>query len=107
MNREKSSVLPIAEVVHVAVAVIVDAAGRVLIARRAAQRHQGGRWEFPGGNDAPGEATPAALARELEEEVGIEVKLSCLLFRIRHVYPDRSVLLFVWRVNAFRSEARG
>lgn len=107
MNREKSSVLPIAEVVHVAVAVIVDAAGRVLIARRAAHRHQGGLWEFPGGKVEPGEAALAALARELDEEVGIEVKQARPLIRIRHDYPDRSVLLDVWRVNAFRGEAHG
>src|SRR3569832_571866 len=107
MNREKSSVLPIAEDVHVAVAVIVDAAGRVLIARRAAHRHQGGRWEFPGGKVEPGEATHAALARELDEEVGIEVKQARPVSRIRHDYPDRSVLLDVWRVIAFRGEAHG
>ena len=90
-----------------AAAVIVDGQGRVLIAQRAAHRHQGGLWEFPGGKVELGEAARAALARELEEEIGIEVTRARPLIRIRHDYPDRSVLLDVWRVTGFRGEAHG
>lgn len=88
-------------------AVIVDGQGRVLIAQRAAHRHQGGLWEFPGGKVESGEAARSALARELEEEIGIEVTRARPLMRIRHDYPDRSVLLDVWRVTAFGGEAHG
>jgi 8-oxo-dGTP pyrophosphatase MutT (NUDIX family) len=57
----------------VAAAVIRDASGKILIARRADTQHQGGLWEFPGGKVEPGEAVEAALARELQEELGIVV----------------------------------
>ena len=93
--------------VQVAAAVIVDRAGRVLVARRAAHRHQGGLWEFPGGKLEPGETARAALSRELREEVGIEVTAARPLIRVWHAYPDKTVLLDVWRVNAFRGEAHG
>ncbi len=52
--------------VHVAVGVVLDESGNILIARRAIDSHQGGLWEFPGGKVEPGESLPAALARELE-----------------------------------------
>ncbi len=90
-----------------AAAVIVDARGRVLIARRPARAHQGGRWEFPGGKLEAGETPPQALARELDEELGIQIQRPRPLIRLRHDYPERSVLLDVWRVAAWRGEAHG
>lgn len=98
---------PGAKVLHVVVGVIVDARGRILIARRPAHRHQGGLWEFPGGKMEAGESALAALRRELDEEVGIRVERARPLIRVRHDYPDRSVLLDVWRVGAFGGEAHG
>ena len=53
--------------VHVAAAVIRGADGRVLIAKRPQDKHQGGLWEFPGGKVEEGEAVERALARELEQ----------------------------------------
>ncbi|HEY0634525.1 MAG TPA: Nudix family hydrolase [Gammaproteobacteria bacterium] len=95
------------EILHVAVAVVVNEAGRILIARRPEHLHQGGLWEFPGGKVEVGETVPAALARELREEVGIEVRRARPLIRIPHSYPDRHVLLDVWRVEAFEGTAHG
>ncbi|MGE0080934.1 MAG: Nudix family hydrolase [Thiohalomonadaceae bacterium] len=92
---------------HVAAAVIRDGAGRVLIAERPAHLHQGGLWEFPGGKVEPGEDVRAALARELEEELGIAVRACSPLIRVRHRYPDRNVLLDVWEVSAFAGEPHG
>ncbi|MGB4246473.1 MAG: NUDIX domain-containing protein, partial [Pseudohongiellaceae bacterium] len=48
-------------VVHVAVGVVVDPEGKVLIALRPEQAHQGGLWEFPGGKCEPGEPVEVAL----------------------------------------------
>lgn len=92
---------------HVAAAVVVDGEGRVLIAKRAEHRHQGGLWEFPGGKVEPGEAVREALARELHEEVGIDVVSARPLIRIPYDYGDRRVLLDVWRTDAFHGEAHG
>jgi 8-oxo-dGTP diphosphatase len=95
------------EYLHVAAAVVVDSAARILIARRHDHLHQGGLWEFPGGKVESGESVPAALARELNEELGIRVKQARPLIRIPYRYPDRNVLLDVWRVEQFEGEAHG
>lgn len=96
-----------ADVQHVVVGVIENAAGAVLLTRRPAHVHQGGLWEFPGGKVEPGEDPVRALARELEEEVGIRIGCAHPLLRVPYRYPDRAVLLDVYRVPAFRGEAQG
>ncbi len=93
--------------VHVAAAVIRGVDGRILIARRPEDKHQGGLWEFPGGKVEAGEAVSVALARELEEELAIRPTASRPLIQIRHDYPDKQVLLDVWEVTAFTGEPRG
>ncbi|WP_369958792.1 Nudix family hydrolase [Pseudomonas benzenivorans] len=93
--------------VHVAAAVIRAADGRVLLARRGEDQHQGGLWEFPGGKVEAGEAVQTALARELEEELGIRPTAARPLIQVRHDYPDKQVLLDVWEVSAFAGEPHG
>lgn len=93
--------------VHVAAAVIRGADDQVLIAKRADEQHQGGLWEFPGGKVEPGEAVQAALARELQEELGIRVEAARPLIQVQHDYPDKQVLLDVWEVSAFTGEPHG
>jgi len=63
--------------------------------------HQGGLWEFPGGKLEQGESPGQALERELLEELGIKVGAARQLIQVRHDYPDKSVLLDVWRVEDF------
>ena len=92
---------------HVAVGVLTDANGRILIARRPPELHQGGLWEFPGGKVEPGETLQCALVRELKEELGVTVKATEPLLEIRHDYGDREVFLDVHRVIAWQGEARG
>jgi len=87
--------------IQVAAAAIFDASGRVLIAQRPAHVHQGGLWEFPGGKLEPGESSEKAMERELQEELGIGVGSARQLIRVRHDYPDKSVLLDVWRVEDY------
>ncbi|TBV16198.1 Nudix family hydrolase [Stutzerimonas kirkiae] len=93
--------------IHVAAAVIRSADGRILIAKRPLDKHQGGLWEFPGGKVEAGESVEAALARELVEELGIRVTRARPLIQVRHAYPDKQVLLDVWEVSAFEGEAHG
>jgi 8-oxo-dGTP diphosphatase len=92
---------------HVAVGVITDNHGQILIAKRCRHRHQGGLWEFPGGKVEIGECVVDALRRELQEELGITVESASPLIKITHSYPDRNVLLDVWHVDRFRGEAFG
>ena len=77
---------------RVAVGVITNAAGEVLVARRHDHLHQGGLWEFPGGKVAAGESVEEALARELHEELGIRVEHAVPLVIIEHDYPERQPL---------------
>lgn len=93
--------------VHVAAAVIRGLDGRVLIARRPDDKHQGGLWEFPGGKVEEGEAVHVALARELKEELGIDVEQARPLIRVQHDYSDKHVLLDVWEVSAFSGAPHG
>ena len=90
----------------VVAAALYDVAGRVLIAQRPPGRHQAGRWEFPGGKVAPRESEAVALARELREELGIEVAASRPLLRLQHSYPDRRVELSLWIVERYRGSPR-
>ncbi len=82
----------------VAACALVDADGRVLIARRPADKTLGGLWEFPGGKVEAGEPPEATLIRELHEELGIEVDPACLapLSFASHAYDDFHLLMPLW-----------
>ena len=93
--------------IHVAAAAVFNEKGEVLIAKRHDHQHQGGLWEFPGGKIQEGEPVEEALARELHEELGIDIEAPRPLIRVRHDYPEHSVLLDVWRVEKFSGEPHG
>ncbi len=93
--------------IHVAAAVIRRQDGRILIAKRGNDQHQGGLWEFPGGKVEAGEGVRAALDRELQEELGMRPTAARPLIQVRHDYPDKQVLLDVWEVSAFAGEPHG
>jgi 8-oxo-dGTP diphosphatase len=84
-------------VLVVAVA-LVDADGRVLIARRPEGKSMAGLWEFPGGKVEAGETPEAALIRELGEELGVTVKPACLapLTFVSFAYDDFHLLMPLW-----------
>jgi mutator protein MutT len=67
--------------------------GKLLITQRHPHAHQGGLWEFPGGKRHEQETFEECLARELQEELGIEVQVGPLLERITHHYPEKTVHL--------------
>jgi 8-oxo-dGTP diphosphatase len=95
------------DLIHVMVGAIVDPAGRVLVTKRPDHVHQGGLWEFPGGKLESRESPERGLARELAEELGIQVHASRPLIRIRHDYGDRHVLLDVRHVGAYSGVPAG
>jgi len=80
---------------------------RMLIAERPVGKPYAGYWEFPGGKIEANESARAALARELHEELGIEVIAARHLFNHTYTYPDKTVSLEVWLVNEFRGEPEG
>ena len=65
-------------IVLVAAAALVDRDNRVLLAQRPPGKSMAGLWEFPGGKVEVGETPEEALVRELDEELQIEVCLTCL-----------------------------
>lgn len=91
--------------VHVAVAAIVNQSHEVLISKRPESAHQGGLWEFPGGKLEAGESVTEALVRELNEELGIQLKRFRPLIKLEHHYTDKSVLLDVWKIDHYEGEA--
>ena len=95
------------ELIHVAAAVIYNELGQILIAKRPDDKHQGGKWEFPGGKLDTGETAKQALKRELDEELGIQIIDSQPLISIQHDYGDKSVLLDVFSVTLFSGKAYG
>lgn len=95
------------KIVHVAVAVIRDADGRVLCTQRLPHQHLAGLWEFPGGKVEAGELLADGLRREIHEELGIVTGAIAPLLRIEHRYPEKTVLLDTWRVLDWRGEPQG
>jgi 8-oxo-dGTP diphosphatase len=95
------------DIVHVAVAVIVNKNNEVCISLRHKNAHQGGLWEFPGGKVEQGENIKQALAREIREELDLEIKQSRPLITINHVYHDKAVCLHVCKVILYQGEATG
>jgi 8-oxo-dGTP diphosphatase len=95
------------DALHVAVGVILNDSGKILITKRAPGSHQGGLWEFPGGKVEPGESLEQALSRELQEELGIVVGRTSPLLQVPHDYGDKAVLLDVCVVWEFSGCARG
>ena len=87
--------------------VITDARGRVLLARRTPGRELAGLWEFPGGKVDPGETPEAALARELAEELDIEVEVGAPLIAVPHQAPSRLLRLDVRQIKAWRGKPKG
>jgi len=93
--------------VHVVAAVLRDARGRILLARRTAGRDLAGAWEFPGGKVEPGESPREALDRELHEELGIRVLDAVPLVAVPQAYPDKRIVLDVYTVDDYEGTPRG
>lgn len=93
--------------VEVAVAVVLRDDGAFLLGQRPAGKVYAGYWEFPGGKIERGEAPLAALARELYEELGIEVERAYPWIVRDYDYEHATVRLRFYRVVQWRGELRG
>ena len=90
--------------IEVAAAILERRDGAFLLAQRPAGKVYAGYWEFPGGKVEPGEAPAAALARELHEELGIDVRLAYPWVVRVYTYPHGTVRLRFFRVTAWQGE---
>lgn len=91
-------------ITDVAAAILIDAAGRFLLAQRPAGKVYAGYWEFPGGKVEAGETARQALDRELAEELGIAVRTAYPWITLNYRYPHASVALRFFRVLAWAGE---
>lgn len=74
-------------------AAIIRKGSKILIARRSPNKHFGGFWEFPGGKIEKGETAQECLKRELEEELGIIIRVGQFFMENEHHYDDKIILL--------------
>src|SRR5204863_2766352 len=95
---------PFENVIEVAAAVIQRPDGRFLLAQRPTGKVYAGYWEFPGGKIEAGEPAERALARELHEELGIDVRSSYPWITREFVYPHGHVRLNFYRVLDWSGE---
>ena len=91
------------KIIYVVACALIDADGRVLIAQRPLDKSMAGLWEFPGGKIEAGETPEAALIRELEEEMGIKTRESCLapLTFASHSYETFHLLMPLYICRRF------
>ena len=92
------------DIVDVAVGVLIDERGRFLLTSRPAGKVYASWWEFPGGKLERGESVVAALARELHEELGIDVVEAKPWQVTRMDYAHARVRLHFCKVLAWRGE---
>jgi mutator protein MutT len=78
-------------------AAVIERDGRFLITRRQQGVHLEGLWEFPGGKCDQGETLAACLARELREELAVDIAVGEEVFTTVHAYTDRAVELHFLR----------
>jgi A/G-specific adenine glycosylase len=90
----------------VAAAVTTRADGRVLVAQRNAEDMLGGLWEFPGGKREDGETLPECLAREMREELDIEVEVGRPLIVVEHAYTHFRITLHAFECRVASGEPR-
>jgi len=91
-------------VIEVAAAVLQRPEGSFLLAQRPAGKVYAGYWEFPGGKIEPGEPAMRAIARELHEELGIEIAGAFPWLTRVFTYPHGTVRLHFFRVHDWRGE---
>jgi 8-oxo-dGTP diphosphatase len=89
------------------VAGLIQSEGKILIGQRRSGTRHSLKWEFPGGKVEQGESPRAALARELNEELGINATIGREITRYEFSYPKGASLLLVFmEVTAFSGEIR-
>lgn len=78
-------------------AAVVCRDGRYLLAKRHADKHMGGKWEFPGGKIHDGESCADCIVREMEEELAVTVTHPRLMAVTEFAYPEKTIRLHFMR----------
>ena len=94
------------QAVNVVCAILVNAEGKVLACQRPAGKALALKWEFPGGKIESGETPEEALARELNEELGIEAEVGDLKLACTHSYGEVGILILFYEILYWKGEPR-
>src|SRR5580698_9673837 len=87
------------------VAALLRRQDQLLICQRGPQQAMALKWEFPGGKIEPGETSEQALARELEEELGIRAEIGAFVTKVEHTYRNGGVVaLELFEVQSYEGE---
>lgn len=92
--------------VTIVAAAIIRRNEHILLSRRKPNSHLPNLWEFPGGKVEPDESLPAALRRELQEELGIDVIVNDEYYTTTHQYPTKIVELHFFECSIVAGEPR-
>jgi 8-oxo-dGTP diphosphatase len=105
ISRETSAKV---KVVWASAVALIDGDGRVLLAQRPPGKHLAGLWEFPGGKIEAGETPEQALVRELKEELGIDISVSCLspLAFVSHAYETFHLAMPLFACRVWQGHAK-
>ena len=101
-HLQTGAMLPAATPIDVAVGILIQPNGDVLLAQRPAGKPYAGYWEFPGGKVEPGESIEAALKREFMEELGIDIIEAEPWCGVEHVYAHAHVRLHFYFSKRWR-----
>lgn len=93
-------------IIEVAVALIINDEGRVLITKRPPGVVYAEHWEFPGGKIEKGESAEHALAREIREEVNLEIKSARFINTFYDELPGKTIALHVFWVERYSGQAQ-
>jgi len=102
-KRKKKKKVP-----HIVVgaAVLSNRKGEILIAQRKQNDMLGGLWEFPGGKQESGETIEECIARELKEELGINVAVGDFFMTVKHAYSHFTMTMYVHRAKIISGRPR-
>ncbi|MEI7841112.1 MAG: Nudix family hydrolase [Methylococcaceae bacterium] len=92
--------------ISIVIGIVKNSAGKIFITRRHNTLNQGGLWEFAGGKVEHSETLEIALARELKEEIGIDIITAKPLIHLLHEYSDCVVKLHIFSVVEYEGEAQ-
>ncbi|MBI5687568.1 MAG: 8-oxo-dGTP diphosphatase MutT [Verrucomicrobia bacterium] len=87
-------------------AAIVRRGSTILIAQRHTHDSLANYWEFPGGKREPQETFEQCLARELQEELAITIRVGRLVHDVTHAYPERTVRLCFFECELLAGEPK-
>jgi 8-oxo-dGTP diphosphatase len=86
------------------VAALVSAEGRYLVTQRRSTAVLPNMWEFPGGRVENGESDAAALAREIDERLGVQVEVGQMISFVTHPYEHYTVDLYLYECRLLTHE---